>query len=217
MNTSGSERRLYLAAFLYTVVGGYLDAYCYVIHGHVFANAQSGNIVLLGLALADGSPAAAFSHLPPILTFVAGVLGTLWLHERTSLSGARLRTTGACVEIIVLLTLFLLGSKTPNSLVVPLIAFVAAVQVTSFQAVSDWKFNSAMTTGNLRAALSSLVLWRSQKNPAQDRRNFLATGAICLLFLLGALLGGVCSRFFPRQALLPCILSLATAALLGDK
>ena len=77
MHTSGVKRSLYVAAFLYTTIGGYLDAYCYVTHGHVFANAQTGNIVLLGLALAEGNLAAALSHLPPLLTFTAGVFGTL--------------------------------------------------------------------------------------------------------------------------------------------
>ena len=101
-----------------------------------------------------------------------------------------------------MVALFLLGSKTPNSLVVPTIAFVAAVQVTSFQAVSDWQFNSAMTTGNFRATLNALMLWRARKDPAQNRKAFLATGSICLFFTLGALCGGICSRFCPRQALL---------------
>ena len=215
MDTSGSERRLYIAAFLYTIAGGYLDAYSYVTHGHVFANAQTGNIVLLGLALANGNPTAALSHLPPILTFIAGVLATLWLNERKSLPAAELRTTGACIEIAVLVALFLLGPKIPNSLVVPSISFVAAVQVTSFQAVSDWSFNSAMTTGNLRATLKSFVLWRAGKNPAQNRRSFLSTGTICLFFALGALCGGLCSRFFPRQALLPCIFAITAAAAFG--
>ena len=75
-------------------------------------------------------------------------------------------------------------------------------QVTSFQAVSDWQFNSAMTTGNFRATLNALMLWRARKDPAQNRKAFLATGSICLFFTLGALCGGICSRFCPRQALL---------------
>ncbi len=215
MRKSGSERKLYGAAFLYTITGGYLDAYCYVLHGHVFANAQTGNIVLLGLDLAGGDLRSALSHLPPILTFAVGVLGTLWLHEHRNLTAAQLRTLGAYIEITFLAALFFLGPRISDSLVVPSIALVAAVQVTSFQAVSNWKFNSAMTTGNLRATLNAFILWRAGKDTEQNRMTFLATGAICLFFAFGAVLGGVCSRFFPRQALLPCILAITTAALLG--
>lgn len=36
----------FLIAVLLAVVGGSLDAYSYVARGHVFANAQTGNIVL---------------------------------------------------------------------------------------------------------------------------------------------------------------------------
>ena len=35
----------FLIAVLLAVVGGSLDAYSYVARGHVFANAQTGNIV----------------------------------------------------------------------------------------------------------------------------------------------------------------------------
>ena len=36
------------------VVGGFLDAYSYLFRGGVFANAQTGNIVLLGISLQKG-------------------------------------------------------------------------------------------------------------------------------------------------------------------
>ena len=41
-------------AALLAVVGGVLDAYTYILRGGVFANAQTGNIVLLGVHVADG-------------------------------------------------------------------------------------------------------------------------------------------------------------------
>ena len=38
---------------LLAIVGGYLDAYTYLSRGHIFANAQTGNIVLLGRNTTD--------------------------------------------------------------------------------------------------------------------------------------------------------------------
>ena len=35
-----------------TMAGGFMDAYSYICRGKVFANAQTGNIVLLGQSLA---------------------------------------------------------------------------------------------------------------------------------------------------------------------
>ena len=43
-----------LAAVL-ALVGGFLDAYTYICRGQVFSNAQTGNIVLVGLALAENN------------------------------------------------------------------------------------------------------------------------------------------------------------------
>ena len=38
-------------AVLLTLCGGYLDAYTYFVRGGVFANAQTGNIIKLGIQM----------------------------------------------------------------------------------------------------------------------------------------------------------------------
>lgn len=48
-------------------IGGFLDAYTYVSRGGVFANAQTGNIILLILGLAAGEGGAALRYLVPIM------------------------------------------------------------------------------------------------------------------------------------------------------
>ena len=44
---------LYIGACL-TFVGGFLDAYTYILRGGVFANAQTGNLVLFGVNITQG-------------------------------------------------------------------------------------------------------------------------------------------------------------------
>ncbi len=63
---------LTLAVFL-TLAGGFQDAYSYNCRGQVFANAQTGNIVLLGQNLATGHPGRALHYLFPLLAFMLGV------------------------------------------------------------------------------------------------------------------------------------------------
>ncbi len=53
--------------------GGFLDAYTYITRGGVFANAQTGNIILLSIGLARGEGTAALRYLVPVAVFVAGV------------------------------------------------------------------------------------------------------------------------------------------------
>jgi uncharacterized membrane protein YoaK (UPF0700 family) len=50
--------------------GGFLDAYTFVGRGGVFANAQTGNILLLGVEAGERHWLAALLHVPPILAFV---------------------------------------------------------------------------------------------------------------------------------------------------
>lgn len=54
---------------LLAVVGGFLDAYTFVGRGGVFCNAQTGNIVLLGVYLSTGRWQLALDHVPPHLRF----------------------------------------------------------------------------------------------------------------------------------------------------
>ena len=53
-----------LAVFL-TLAGGFQDAYSYNCRGKVFANAQTGNIVLLGQNLAQGNWDLVLRYLLP--------------------------------------------------------------------------------------------------------------------------------------------------------
>jgi hypothetical protein len=53
----GQRLSAVMASVLATTAGGAMDAWVYLAHGHVFANAQTGNIVLMGVALAGGDVA----------------------------------------------------------------------------------------------------------------------------------------------------------------
>ena len=63
-------------AALLAVVGGFLDAYTYILRGGVFANAQTGNIVLLGVHMADKDYRQALYYVVPIIAFSLGVVLT---------------------------------------------------------------------------------------------------------------------------------------------
>ena len=44
----------FILGIMLALTGGFLDAYTYITRGGVFANAQTGNIVLMGINLAKG-------------------------------------------------------------------------------------------------------------------------------------------------------------------
>lgn len=210
-----SNWRQFAGAFLYTTVGGYLDAYAYLAHGHVFANAQTGNVVLLAVHAAAGDWTQATGHIPPIVTFALGVMTVTLVKRYWKLNAGRLRLWSATVEIAVLSTIVGLNQMLPNALVVPMISFAAAVQHTSFMSIDQWSFNSTMTTGNLRDAVSALILWLSKKDIRENRAKCMTLGAVCVSFLFGALLGGLATKHSASNALVPCIGAVAFGAALA--
>src|SRR4051795_4216637 len=59
---------------LLAMVGGFLDAYTFISRDGVFANAQTGNMVLFAVKAANREWQGSLLYIPPILAFIFGVL-----------------------------------------------------------------------------------------------------------------------------------------------
>jgi uncharacterized membrane protein YoaK (UPF0700 family) len=195
-------------------VGGYLDAYSYLAHGHVFANAQTGNVIFFSVYASEGEWENAARHLPPIIAFSIGVAVAKLLGVRSPKDSLRATMVCQAFEFAVLAALAVVGTHLPDASVVPIISLVAAFQNTSFNRIGAWEFNSAMTTGNLRVATASLTLWILGRETIENRSKAIALGLIFLSFLLGALCGGAHTRLNPEHALVPCVTVVAAGFML---
>lgn len=58
---------------LLAISGGFMDAYSYMMRDHVFANAQTGNMLLFGVYLSEGKFPTALHYFLPVLAFATGV------------------------------------------------------------------------------------------------------------------------------------------------
>jgi uncharacterized membrane protein YoaK (UPF0700 family) len=199
-----SRNALLAIGAVFAVVGGYTDAYAYLAHGHVFANAQSGNVVFVGLFASEGQWSEAARHLPPIAAFVLGVAVANLIGVKPQKRLFRATLICQVFELAVVCALILLGRRLPDAVIVPAISFVAAVQSATLTRIGSWSFNSTMTTGNLRTAAAAFVLWLQGREAADNRAKALAFALICGAFLAGAILGGVFTRLDEGRALIPC-------------
>ncbi len=59
-----------------------MDAYSYLFRGEVFANAQTGNILLCSVALSQGEWGVAVQYAFPVLAFGLGILMTFLIRQR---------------------------------------------------------------------------------------------------------------------------------------
>lgn len=199
---------------LLAAAGGFLDGFTYVGHGHVFANAMTGNVVLLGINSLSGSWGLAFRHLPAILAFLAGISVSNALQLRPKLRGMGAPYVAVLgLEITILACLSLLPAKTADILFTTSVAFAASVQVQTFREVDGQSFNSTFTTGNLRMLTEAAFAWFFEGHVAQKAQVVKDFSLICAAFFAGAAAGGYTTRLFGNRALWCDVLLLVSIAI----
>ena len=207
------ERRLSNSALL-AGAGAFLDAFTYMGHGHVFANAMTGNVVLLGINCISGSWQTSLRHLPPILTFLLGICAgrALQLPAMRRLLGHPYRAA-LVLEIAILAALVLLPAGTADFWFTTSIAFAASIQVETFREVDGHNYNSTFTTGNLRSLSEGVFDWCFRGHSPEAGNVIGDFALICVAFLVGATVGGYATGRFGNAALLMDIAVLGLVAL----
>ena len=69
----GQMSEAFITALFLSVSGGLQDVYTYLYRGKVFANAQTGNIVLMAVKLFAGEWGEALRYLMPLCAFALGI------------------------------------------------------------------------------------------------------------------------------------------------
>jgi uncharacterized membrane protein YoaK (UPF0700 family) len=194
--------------------GGFLDGFTYVGHGHVFANAMTGNVVLLGISCFSGSWHTALHLLPAILAFVVGVSVSQAMQLRSKRRDVSAPYPAVLVlEIGVLLVLSLLPAATADILFTTSIAFAASVQVQTFREVNGHSYNSTFTTGNLRTLSEAAFDWFTEGHSQAAARVVRDFSTICVAFLAGATAGGYATQKFGNRALWCDVILLGLVAI----
>lgn len=188
------------AGMLLAGVGGFLDAYTFVGYNGVFATAQTGNIVLLGVDAQAGHWQEALLHVPPVVAFMLGVALAQVLAQSAVRRIVRRPTRWVLIaEIVVLAAVGAVPGQIPSRVVPGAIAFVAAVQVSTFRSLDGVEYSSSFTTSNLRALTVNIFKWRTGHDPASRHRAALLASVVAA-FAVGAGVGGLCTRLIHQQA-----------------
>lgn len=199
---------------LLSISGGLQDSYTYNVRDQVFANAQTGNIVLLGQNLMLGNWEIALRYLMPLIAFAGGVYMAEVIHSRFHSRGIAMHWRHAVllVEIVLLMGVCWM----PQSWNLPanmLVSFVCAMQVEAFRELEGSSYATTMCIGNLRSAMENLYYWR--RTGEDIRRHKAATYLIVIVFfLIGAATGGVLSPVLEEMTILLCCPPLLLAFLL---
>ena len=193
--------------------GGLQDAYTYVLRGRVFANAQTGNIVLMSIKLFERDFSGALNYLYPILAFVAGVLATdliaHFVKKYTKSINWRLIIIADEMAILVISSFI---PEQFNPVANAIISFSCAMQVQAFREVNGHEYASTMCIGNLRAGTVALSKWLRTRESEQIKKT-LYYFAVIILFGSGAGIGSILMPYLGLKTVLLCPALLLAAFL----
>lgn len=208
----GSERHMSGLLYVGTALTGLLDAISYVGLGHVFTANMTGNIVLLGFAVAGVAGLSVSRSVTALVSFLAGALiggriaATL---EPQSIRGWRITAIATESTFLLVATLVSLGHRPPfsNSVAIyGIIAFTAlamGLRNATVRKIGQPDLTTTVLTLTITGLAADSVL-AGGNNPRWQRRVL----SILLMFS-GAAAGALLAK---HSLALP--LAIATAATL---
>ena len=186
-----------LTAFFIILSGGLQDAYTYCCRGKVFANAQTGNIVLLSTHLFEGE---TFQDMPrkkrilvqivSVLAFLLGIYIAECVHRHFKrMEKVHWRQLIILAEIVLLAAVGFLP-ETLNTTANAVVSFVCAMQVQTFRKVRGHAYASTMCIGNMRSGTEALCAYFHTRDK-EILHQALTYFGVVLLFALGAGVGSI--------------------------
>lgn len=196
---------------LLAFAGGFFDSYTFIARGGVFANAQTGNMILLAIQLVQGNFFHALYYLIPIFAFVCGIFLDEFIKRKfVQKNRFHWRQAILLIEIFVLIFVAFLPIGKGDILANVLISFICAMQVQSFRTIHGLPYATTMCTGNLRSGSEQLVHLVFDKDSTARKKAFLYFSVI-FVFICGAAMGAVVTPVVGAKSVLFCCILLTIA------
>lgn len=207
----------FVNAIFLLMSGGFQDAYTYFFRGQVFANAQTGNIVLMSSYIFRWDLKGALYYCVPLFSFAVGVFLAEFVHYHCKkMKKVHWRQLILMGEILLL---FLVGliPETFHTLANAMISFVCAMQVQTFKKVNGKNYASTMCIGNLRSAMETLCIYFTAKDK-KALKSSLQYFRVIVVFAIGAGLGYGFTNLFRAKAIwFSCILLMVSFCVMSQQ
>ena len=178
-----------------------MDAYSYMCRGKVFANAQTGNILLFGIYMSERQWDMAIRYLIPVIAFVTGIgvadLVRMKMKEKSIFHWRQLSVLSEAVVLFVVCFIPQKFNLPANSLT----SLACGIQVESFRKIHGNGIATTMCIGNLRSATQQMCEYLGSKRKEHLKKGFLYYGII-FCFVMGAVLGNICVKYLSEKALI---------------
>ena len=204
------EKKFYLVCernWVYSVlifIAGFFGAYTYLLKGNVFCNAQTGNVVLMGLALGGGQWKQALYYLIPISAYLMGAfISELFPNPIKHRLPIRWDTLLIAIEMVVIVALGFVPESAPVQISQVAINFIASMQYNTFRQAEGTPMATTFATNHIRQIGVGLAKeLRHRKMGDKSHRPKLKKHFWMLLcFLAGAVIGTVLCNIFVGKAI----------------
>jgi len=199
-----------------SLVGGFLDAYSYLLKGKVFANAQTGNVVLLFISIANHELHKSLKYIIPIMTFALGIFISETVKSRRCIKSYVRMIAVLLFEMSVIAAIGFTGNHFQNDIINSVISFIAALQVANFDTVDGNPIATTMITGNLKSSMINLAKYfctTDKKYLHSCLKYFL----IITSFGLGVSVGFIAIKIYAEKSILLCELFIMLAFIMIQK
>jgi len=193
------------------VVAGFFGAYTYLLRGNVFCNAQTGNVVLMGMALGAKKWSKALYYLIPISAYLMGAfVSELLPNPIKHCLTIRWDTLLIAIEMIVVLGLGFMPESAPVQISQVAINFIASMQYNTFRQAEGVPMATTFATNHIRqigVGLAKEVKHWHTKNKSH-REMLLQHSEMLIFFLIGSVVGTVLCNFFVGKAIWATLIPL---------
>ncbi len=199
-----------IIGLLISLSAGLMDAYSFLCRGGVFANAQTGNIILLGINLSKGEFSKCIYYLVPILAFGLGISLAFLVLTIKKLND---KTKTFFILIFEAAILFSASffSQDNNLLANSSISFACGIQLEMFQQIKGVAVATTMCIGNFRLFIHNGLSYAFNKDKVAIHKALLYITVI-LIFVIGAIIGSFLIDFLNERAILGSSAVLLLAA-----
>ncbi|MGT2716012.1 YoaK family protein [Streptococcus respiraculi] len=135
-----------------TFISGYLNAFTYVTQGGRFAGIQSGNIIMLSYYLAKGEISQVLSFLNPIFFFILGQFIVYLLKRKLKKDRWTWHFCSSLLMTVFIILAVMISPFVGPFFTMATLAFVASIQIGTFQKLRGAPYANVMMTGNLKNA-----------------------------------------------------------------
>lgn len=178
-----------------------MDAYSYICRGNVFANAQTGNILLFGVNLSTGNFSLAIRYLFPVIAFTLGIaIAEIIRHKFENNERFHWRQFVILSEVLILFIVAFIPQSI-NLLANSLTSLVCGVQVQSFRRLNGGVYATTMCIGNLRTATHYFCDYCYSKEKSDIKNAFLYF-IVIVIFALGAVIGNFFVVIYREKAII---------------